>query len=78
MSEVGHRPALIGSGRLDRGMVSAALLAGSVTFGRIGEPLDVDQFEEDDNVIAATLMDQYDATLAETWFGVPAGDLPLQ
>jgi dihydrofolate reductase len=38
-------------------------------------PLDLDQLDEDDNFVATTLMDQYYATLAETWFGVPAGDL---
>ena len=43
---------------------------------RIGKPLGLDQLDEDDNFVATTLMDQYYATLAETWFGVPAGDLP--
>ena len=60
------------SGGLDHRTASAALLAGAVSLGRIGEPLDLDQH---DNFVATTLMDQYYATLAETWFGVPAGDL---
>ena len=63
------------SGGLDHRTASAALLAGAVSLGRIGEPLDLDQLDEDDNFVATTLMDQYDATLATTWFGVPAGDL---
>jgi hypothetical protein len=42
---------------------------------RIGKPLGLDQLDEDDNFVATTLMDQYCATFAETWFGVPAGDL---
>jgi uncharacterized protein (DUF1501 family) len=75
MSEFGRRPELNGSGGLDHGTASAALLAGAVSLGRIGKPLDLDQLDEDDNFVATTLMDQYYATLAETWFGVPAGDL---
>jgi hypothetical protein len=35
----------------------------------------LDQFDEDDDFGPTTLMDGYDATLAETWLGVPAGDL---
>jgi uncharacterized protein (DUF1501 family) len=58
-------------------------LRGVVSPGRTGEPLDLDQLDEDDNFVASILMDRYYATLAETWFGVPAGDLlpappPLQ
>jgi uncharacterized protein (DUF1501 family) len=75
MSEFGRRPELYGSGGLDHGTASAALLAGAVSLGRIGKPLDLEQLDEDDNFVATTLMDQYYATLAETWFGVPAGDL---
>ncbi len=75
MSEFGHRPALNGSGGLDRGTASALCLPGAVSLSRIGEPRDLDQLDEDDNVVATTLMDQSYATLADTWFGVPAGDL---
>jgi hypothetical protein len=35
----------------------------------------LDQFDEDDNFVATTLMDQYCTRLAETWLGIPAGDL---
>lgn len=42
---------------------------------RIGKPLDLDPLDEDDNFVATNLMEQYYATLAEAWFGVPAGDL---
>ena len=35
----------------------------------------LDRFDEDDNFVAATLMDKYYARLAGTWPGVPAGDL---
>ena len=62
MSEFRRRPELKGSG-------------GAVSLGRIGKPLDLDQLDGDDNFVATTLMDQYYATLAETWFGVPTGDL---
>ncbi len=37
--------------------------------------LDLDQLDEDDNFVASTLLDQYHATLAETWIAVPGGDL---
>ncbi len=50
-------------------------MRGAVSLGRIGEPLDLDQFDEDHNFVASTLMDRSYATLVETWFGVPAGDL---
>jgi uncharacterized protein (DUF1501 family) len=75
MSEFRRRPELNGSGGFDHGTASAALLAGAVSLGRIGKPLDLDQLDGDDNFVATTLMDQYYATLAETWFGVPTGDL---
>ena len=35
----------------------------------------LDQFDEDDNFGPTTLTDEDYATLAETWLGVPAGDL---
>src|SRR5215471_6315552 len=35
----------------------------------------LDQFDEDDSFVATTLMDEYYAGLAETWLGVPVGDL---
>ncbi len=37
-----------------------------------GEPLDLDQLDEDDNLVASILRDRYYATLAATWFGVYA------
>lgn len=46
MSGFGRRPELNGSGGLDHGTVSAALLAGVVAHGRIGKPLDLDQLTE--------------------------------
>lgn len=75
VSEFGRRPDLNGSGGLDHGTASAALLAGPVSLGRLGDPLDLDRLDDDDNFVATTPMDRYYGTLAESWFGVPAGDV---
>ncbi|WP_117000035.1 DUF1501 domain-containing protein [Desertimonas flava] len=75
VSEFGRRPELNGSGGLDHGTASTALIAGPVPLGRLGDPVDLSRVDEDDNFIATTTMDQYYATLAESWFGVPASDV---
>jgi hypothetical protein len=38
----------------------------------------LDEFGEDDNFVATTLMDEYYARFAETWLGVPADGPPVR
>ena len=66
-----RRQVLNGSRGFDHGTASAALLAGAVSRGRIGEPLALDQLDEDNDFVATTLMDQYYATLADTCSASP-------
>ena len=73
-SEFGRRPAE-NAGGTDHGTASAMLLAGPVVAGRHGEPASLRKLDDDDNLIATVGMDQYYATLADAWFGVPAGDV---
>lgn len=74
-SEFGRRPEENGSGGLDHGTASAALLLGPVSTGRVGDPTDLDTVDDDGNFVAPTSMDRYYATLAEGWFEVPAADV---
>ena len=73
-SEFGRRPAQNDDGS-DHGAASVAMLAGPVRPGLHGEPLALDRLDDDDNLIATTMFDQYYATLAESWFGVPASEV---
>ena len=72
MSEFGRRPRENGSGT-DHGTASAAMLWGPVQPGIHGDPPSLTRLDEDDNFVATVMMDQYYATLAESWFGIDAG-----
>jgi uncharacterized protein (DUF1501 family) len=74
-SEFGRRPEENGSGGLDHGTASTALLLGPVAAARVGEPADLDIVDDDGNFVAPTSMDRYYATLAERWFEIPAADV---
>lgn len=74
-SEFGRRPEENGSGGLDHGAASVALLAGAVGTGRVGEAIDLEHLDDDDNFVATTSMNDYYATLAAGWFGVSTDDL---
>lgn len=71
MSEFGRRPQENGSGT-DHGTASAAMLWGPVQPGVHGDAPSLTRLDDDDNFVATVMMDQYYATLAETWFGVDA------
>lgn len=73
-SEFGRRAEENGDGGLDHGTASTMLLAGPVGRGRIGEPSDYRQLDDDGNVTAAIPFDRYFATLAE-WVGVAPSDV---
>ena len=73
-SEFGRRPAE-NAGGTDHGTASSMLLAGPVVAGRHGEAPSLRRLDDDGNLVATVGMDAYYATLAEGWFGVPAGDV---
>jgi uncharacterized protein (DUF1501 family) len=63
------------SGGLDHGTASNVLLMGPVANGRHGEHPSLDDLDDNENLKATVSLDQYYATIAEHWFGVPASDL---
>ena len=73
-SEFGRRPAENAAGT-DHGTASTMLLAGPVVAGRHGEAPSLRSLDDDGNLVATIGMDAYYATLAESWFGVPAADV---
>ncbi|CAN5606760.1 DUF1501 domain-containing protein [soil metagenome] len=74
-SEFGRRPKENGNGGLDHGTASTALLAGPVARQRVGELPSFTNFDDHGNFVATVSMDRYYATLAESWFGVPASEV---
>lgn len=63
------------SGGTDHGTASVAMLLGPVKAGLHGEYPSLTKLNEDGQLIATVGFDQYYATVAETWFGVPSGDV---
>jgi uncharacterized protein (DUF1501 family) len=74
ISEFGRRVPDNGSAGLDHGTASVGLLLGPVTSGLFGEHPSLDDLD-DDNLRATVGFDQYFATVAEGWFGVPSSEL---
>ncbi len=74
-SEFGRTARDNGSNGLDHGTASVALLAGPVNAGLYGEHPSLTNLDEDDQLVATVGFDQYYATLAENWFGIPAGEV---
>jgi uncharacterized protein (DUF1501 family) len=60
---------------LDHGTASNMLLMGPVNPGRFGEHPSLDTLDDNGDLIATMGFDQYYATVAEGWFGVPASDV---
>jgi uncharacterized protein (DUF1501 family) len=75
VSEFGRRVGENGEGGLDHGSASVAMLAGAVQPGRYGEYSSLSDLDDAGNLKATVSFDRYYATLAESWFGVPAGDV---
>ncbi|MEZ5247519.1 MAG: DUF1501 domain-containing protein [Acidimicrobiales bacterium] len=73
-SEFGRRPEQNGSGT-DHGTAGPALLCGPVVPGLHGDAPSLDRLDDDGNLLATTMLEDYYATLAESWFGVPARDV---
>lgn len=74
-SEFGRTVKDNGSNGLDHGTASCALLLGPVNAGLHGEHPSLTKLDGDGQLIATVGFDQYYATIAETWFGVPARDV---
>lgn len=74
-SEFGRTARDNGSNGLDHGTASVALLAGPVNAGLYGQHPSLTDLDEDDQLVATVGFDQYYATLAERWFGIPAGEV---
>lgn len=73
-SEFGRRPAQ-NAGGTDHGTANTMLLAGPVTTGRHGEAASLTDLDDEDNLVATVTVDEYYATLAESWLGVPATEV---
>jgi uncharacterized protein (DUF1501 family) len=73
-SEFGRRAADNGSAGLDHGAASSMALFGPVNRGRFGQHPSLTDLV-DDNLVATVGFDQYYATVAEGWFGVPPSEL---
>lgn len=74
ISEFGRRPGE-NKGGTDHGSASVALLAGAaVNAGRYGKQPSLTKLVDDNLRVELNVSDYY-ATLAESWFGIPAGDV---
>ncbi|MEQ1699734.1 MAG: hypothetical protein ABMA25_06470, partial [Ilumatobacteraceae bacterium] len=63
------------SAGLDHGTASMAMLMGPVNPGLYGEHPSLTDLDDNGDLIATMGFDQYYASVAEGWFGVPAGDV---
>ncbi len=73
-SKFGRRPEQNGGGT-DHGTAGPALLCGPVTPGLHGETPRLDRLDDDGNLAATAMIEDYYATLAESWFGIPADEV---
>jgi uncharacterized protein (DUF1501 family) len=74
-SEFGRRVPDNESNGLDHGAGSFAFMLGPVNAGLYGTYPDLTALDGDDNLVSTVHMNDYYATLAEGWFGVPAADV---
>ncbi len=74
-SEFGRRVTDNGSSGLDHGAASVAVLAGAVRPGLHGEAPSLDRLDGDQNLVAGVRLEEYFATVAEGWLGVPASEV---
>lgn len=63
------------SNGLDHGAGSFAFMLGPVNAGLYGTYPDLSSRDQDDNIISEIHMNDYYATIAEGWFGVPSSDV---
>jgi len=74
-SEFGRTARDNASAGLDHGTASVAMLMGPVNAGLYGQHPLLTDLDENNDLIATLGFDQYYATVADGWFGVPAGDV---
>ncbi|GAB2556433.1 DUF1501 domain-containing protein [Nocardia heshunensis] len=74
-SEFGRRVPDNDSAGLDHGAAGTALLLGPTNPGIFGEPPSLRTLDADDNLRATVDMTEFYATIAESWFGIPATDV---
>ncbi|MCB0984538.1 MAG: DUF1501 domain-containing protein, partial [Ilumatobacter sp.] len=75
MSEFGRTVGENGSGGLDHGAAASMLLLGPVADGVHGEAPSLSGLSAEDGLPASLAFDSYFGTIAEQWFGVPAGEV---
>ncbi len=73
-SEFGRRPEQNGNGT-DHGTAGPALLCGPVSPGLHGDAPRLDRLDDDGNLVATAMIEDYYATLAESWLGIPAAEV---
>jgi len=74
-SEFGRTARDNASAGLDHGTASVAMLMGPVNAGLYGEHPSLTDLDENSDLVATVGFDQYYATVADGWFGVPASDV---
>ncbi len=74
-SEFGRTAHDNGSDGLDHGTASVMLVAGATPGGLVGEHSSLTRLDDDGDLVATVGFDRYYAALAESWLGVPAGDV---
>ena len=74
-SEFGRTAKDNASSGLDHGTASNMLLMGPVSAGLYGEHPSLTTLDDNDDLVATVGMDQYFATIAEGWFGVPSSEI---
>jgi len=74
-SEFGRTARDNDSGGLDHGTASNTMLLGPVLAGRFGEHPSLTKLDDNNDLVATARFDQYYATVAEGWFGVPASEV---
>jgi uncharacterized protein (DUF1501 family) len=74
-SEFGRAAHDNASSGLDHGTASMAMMLGPVHAGLYGEYPSLTKLDDNDDLVATVGFDQYYATIAEGWFGVPAADV---
>jgi len=74
-SEFGRTARDNASAGLDHGTASMAMLMGPINAGLYGQHPSLTDLDENNDLVATVGFDQYYATVADGWFGVPASDV---